>query len=95
MKYRRGAWKVIFGDGMQRWSLGDPGHPRVREAFRVAMQNPLGTCTGDVGILSSIVADMQYLVHGCHTTKEACAKLAAIRAAVRKLGPAEEDGGAK
>jgi len=88
---RRGAWKVVFGDGDQRWSMGDPGHPRVSAARHVAAHSPLSTSTGDVSILASIVSDMLYLVHGCPTTKDAVAKLAALRAAVRSLGPAKEE----
>lgn len=83
---RRGAWKVIFGEGDERWSMGDPGHPRVREAAHSSLR-PLPP---DVGVLASIVSDMRYLVNDCPTTKEACAKLAALRAAVRKLGPSTE-----
>lgn len=87
---RRGAWKVIFGDGDERWSMGDPSHPRVSEARHRAAHSPLQTSSGDVGVLASIVSDMRYLVNDCPTTKEACAKLAALRAAVRKLGPSTE-----
>jgi hypothetical protein len=42
--------------------------------------------------LASVASDMAYLVHDCPTTKLACEKLAALRAAVRELGEVPEDG---
>ena len=88
---RRGAWKVIFGEGDERWSMGDPGAPQVSEARHQAAHSPLHTSSGQVGILASIVSDMHYLVYSCPTTKEACEKLRALRAAVRQLGREDDD----
>ena len=87
---RRGSFKVIFGDGAESWSLTDPGHPRVTEADRrVHWSKPLGEGDADAMVLASVARDMHYLVHTCPSTKLACEKLAAMRAAVRKLGPAD------
>jgi hypothetical protein len=88
---RRGSYRVVFGEGERRWSLGDPGHPLVSQADWQARHEPLNTSSSQVLILASIVSDMHYLVHVCPSTKLACEKLAAIRAAVRKLGPVESD----
>ena len=66
-------------------------------AFVVAAQHhvryskPLGEADTHALVLASIVSDMAYLVHACPTTKLACEKLAAMRAAVRKLGPVTEE----
>ena len=78
---RRGAHRVFIGEGTERWSLADPGHPLVVAAHRRAPESATGL------MLASVAADMHYLVHTCPTTKLACEKLAAMRAAVRKLGP--------
>ena len=82
---RRGAHRVFIGDGLERWSLADPAHPLVVEAHRHATESQAGL------MLASVASDMHYLVHTCPTTKLACEKLAALRAAVRKLGPVEEE----
>jgi hypothetical protein len=92
MTKRRGAWKIVFGEGTNRWSMGDPGHPRIRQARRAAAHRSLDTTSEDVSVLASIVDDLHYLVHVCPTTKLACEKLAALRAGVREL-PIEDDGG--
>jgi hypothetical protein len=89
---RRGSFRVIFGEGDERWSLGDPGHPIVDNAqHRVRY----GVASGNDGalVLADIVSDMHYLVHVCPDTKQACAKLAALRAAVRRLGPVTDETG--
>ena len=88
---RRASYRVIFGEGDQRWSMADPGHPLVSEAdHRVHYGRPLEEVDRDAMLLASVARDMAYLVHTCPSTKLACEKLAAMRAAVRKLGPSEE-----
>jgi hypothetical protein len=88
---RRGSFKIVFGDGDTRWALGDPCHPIVVAAqHHVRYSKPLGEADTHALVLASIVSDMAYLVHACPTTKLACEKLAAMRAAVRRLGPVTE-----
>lgn len=87
---RRASYKVVFGEGAEQWSMGDPGHPMVSNAGYRARY---GTPSGNEGalLLASIVSDMHYLVHVCPSTKLACEKLAALRAAVRELEPEIEE----
>jgi len=82
---RRGAHRVFIGEGDARWSMADPAHPLVVEAHRRAAESQAGL------MLASVASDMTYLVHTCPTTKLACEKLAAMRAAVRKLGPVPDE----
>jgi len=86
---RRTSYRVTFGEDTERWSLGDPGHPMVENA---AYRARYGTPSGNDGamLLACIVSDMVYLVHTCPSTRLACEKLAALRAAVRELGPVTE-----
>jgi len=89
-KVRRASFAIVFGEGDERWSISDPGHPVVQEAqhrvrYEVGEHNHSMT-------LASVASDMAYLVHDCPTTKLACEKLAALRAAVRELGEVPEDG---
>jgi len=88
---RRGSYRIVFGEERDRWSLADPGHPLVSRANHDARHNPLGTSSEQVGVLASITSDMHYLVHTCPSTKLACEKLASLRAAVRALGPIDEE----
>ena len=85
---RRGSYRVFIGEGDERWSLADPCHPIVRMAAQSARQSEL---LSPVLALTSVVSDMAYLVYDCPTTLLACQKLAAMRVAVRKLGPVEEE----
>lgn len=63
----------------------------VEEANRRARHAPRSTdFPVDSLLLAEIACDLHYLVHTCPTTKLACQKLAALRAAVRALGPVEE-----
>ena len=85
---RRGSFRVFMGTGAGQWSLSDPAHPIVSRAQRhVRYSKPLGEADTHAMVLASVASDMAYLIHTCPTTKLACEKLAAIRAAVRKLGP--------
>ena len=89
---RRVAWRVIFGEGAERWSMSDPSHPSVEAAYDTARDAiALGKVDSKISILSSIASDLNYLINICPTTKLACAKLADIRAAVRKLELEEAD----
>lgn len=89
---RRASFVVIFGDGDQRWSFPDPGHPVVSDAgWRTRYGRPLEEVNRDALVLADTVSALHYLVHVCPTTKLACEKLAAMRAAVRKLGPVDDD----
>ena len=89
---RRASFVVVFGDGTQRWSMPDPGHPIVARAQRrVRYGKPLEEASSDALVLADTASVLAYLIHVCPTTKLACEKLAAMRAAVRKLGPVAED----
>ena len=87
---KRVRFKVVFGEGTESWSMGDPGHPMVVNAGYRARH---GTQSGNDGamLLASLVSDLHYLVHVCPSMKLACEKLAALRAAVRQLGPVGEE----
>jgi hypothetical protein len=90
-KVRRGSYRVFIGEGTERWSLGDPGHPLVSEANHDSRYSPDTMTHGQVMTLASIASDFEYLVHVCPTTKLACEKLAAMRAAVREPGDVDEE----
>jgi hypothetical protein len=90
-KVRRGSYRVFIGEGTERWSLGDPGHPLVSKANYDSRYNPTAMTDGQKLTLASITSDFAYLVHTCPTTKLACEKLAAMRAAVRELGDVEDE----
>lgn len=90
-KVRRGSYRVIFGEDADRWSMGDPGHPMVCEANRASRYSFATMTQGQAMTLGSIASDFAYLVHDCPTTKLACEKLAAMRAAVRELGDVDEE----
>ena len=82
---RRASFVIVFGEGDERWSMPDPSHPVVDEAHH---RTRYGTPTESDGlVLADTVSALDYLIHTCPTTKLACEKLAAMRAAVRKLGP--------
>ena len=75
---------LIFGEGEDRWSFPDPGHPIVDRANRSARGydgHPLDTAI----VLADVVSALAYLTHDCPSTKIACQKLAAIRRAVREM----------
>jgi len=85
----KGGFKVIFGEELERWSLTDPCHPRVAEAHHRARYGE--PTKEDVLLLASVVSEMGYLLYTCPTTTEANSKLAAMRAAVRKIPNPPED----
>jgi hypothetical protein len=96
MTARRGSFRIVFneGDDMKRYSMADPGHPVVSGAnWRVRYSQPFEApktqADIDALVLADTVSDLAYLVYDCPSTKLACEKLAALRAAVRKLGPVE------
>ena len=90
MSVRRAGWHVIFGDDHGRWQVGDPGSKRAVAAHRACRFGAVAF-RDDVAVLASLRSDFAYLVHDCPTTKLACQKLAALRAAVRKLPEEEVD----
>ena len=81
---RRGSYRVYFGDGSELWSLSDPGHHLVERAD-YQVRHGLLEADCDALPLAGVRADMAYLIYDCPTTKLACEKLAAMRAAVRAL----------
>ena len=86
---RRASFVIVFGEGDRRWSMPDPGHPIVDRAQR---ETRYGSPTKSDGlVLADTVSALHYLIHTCPSTKLACEKLAAMRAAARKLGPSTED----
>jgi hypothetical protein len=89
---RRESFLVTFGEGEQRWSFPDPAHPIVDMAqWRTRYGQPLERASSDALVLADTVSALHYLIHVCPTTKLACEKLAAMRAAVRELGPVEKE----
>lgn len=89
---RRGSYRVFIGDGAERWSLADPGHPIAECAeYTIRYGKPFGEADPAAMTLTSFVSDMRYLLYVCPSTKLACAKLAEMRAAVRKLGPVDDE----
>jgi hypothetical protein len=89
---RRASFQVVFGDGVHRWSMPDPSHPVVKSAQRcVRYGDTPNKHNSDALVLADVASAIDYLVHTCPTTKLACEKLAAMRAAVRELGPVADD----
>jgi hypothetical protein len=89
---RRASYQIIFGDGANRWSLGDPGHPLVARAqWHARYSKPLSELDSKALLLAELVSDLHYLVYTCPTTKLACQKLALLRTAVRGLEMPEGD----
>ncbi len=89
---RRASFVIVFGEGDERWSMPDPGHPIVgnanwRARYHKHIDEPRTQLDTDALVLADTVSALAYLIHTCPTTKLACEKLAAMRAAVRKLGP--------
>lgn len=85
---RRASYHVVFGKDAERWQMPDPAHPIVDMA---QWRTRYGTPSASDGlVLADTVSVLHYLIHVCPTTTLACAKLAEMRAAVRKLGPIEE-----
>ena len=93
---RRASFVVVFGEGAERWSFPDPGHPivdRAQHLTRYGKPFEAGRTEEEKAalVLADTVSAIAYLIHTCPTTKLACEKLAAMRAAVRKLGPVAEE----
>ena len=93
---RRASFVVVFGEGTERWSFPDPCHPivdRAQHLTRYGKPFEAGRTEEEKAalVLADTVSAIAYLIHTCPTTKLACEKLAAMRAAVRKLGPVAEE----
>lgn len=82
---RRVGRTLVFGEGTERWSFPDPGHPTVEEAqHSVRYGGDEGKTSGAL-VLAEVASAVHYLVHTCPTTRLACAKLAEIRRAARAV----------
>jgi hypothetical protein len=81
---------VQVGEEDDMWSFHDPRSRRAQEAIeRTRWNGGNGVRSGDAGVLASIIGTLDYLLYGCPTTTEACAKLREMRRAVRELAEAE------
>lgn len=83
---RRASFVIVFGEGAERWSFPDPGHPIVdRALYGLRYGKTLEETDSRALVLADTVSALRYLLHTCPTTKLACEKLAAVRRAIRDL----------